>query len=75
MYKNRGGGGSSEMVGGGDRKRIINEALDKHLEKSTRPLNIINNKDKLSMMPSTSNTKLINNNNKPSDGTIFVFLY
>lgn len=65
MYKNRGGGGSSEMVGGGDRKRIINEALDKHLEKSTRPLNIINNKDKLSMMPSTSNTKIINN--KPSD--------
>nr|GEY73394.1 putative casein kinase II subunit beta-4 isoform X1 [Tanacetum cinerariifolium]GEY82899.1 putative casein kinase II subunit beta-4 isoform X1 [Tanacetum cinerariifolium] len=52
------------MVGGGDRKRI-NEALDKHLEKtSSRPLNIIN-KDKLSMMPSTSNTKI--NNNKPSD--------
>ncbi|GJY42023.1 putative casein kinase II subunit beta-4 [Tanacetum coccineum] len=54
------------MVGGGGDRKRINEALDKHLEKtSSRPLNIINNKDKLSMMPSTSNTKI--NNNKPSD--------
>lgn len=44
MYRERvgGGGGSSrsEMVAGGgggplDRKRIINDALDKHLEKSS----------------------------------------
>ena len=44
MYRDRvgGGGGSSrsEMVAGGgggplDRKRIINDALDKHLEKSS----------------------------------------
>ncbi|KVI00548.1 putative casein kinase II subunit beta-4 isoform X1 [Cynara cardunculus var. scolymus] len=64
MYRDRGGSSSrSEMVGGGgagslDRKRI-NDALDKHLEKTSSPstsrvLNINNKeKDKLSM-PSTS---------------------
>ncbi|KAJ9558453.1 hypothetical protein OSB04_013067 [Centaurea solstitialis] len=61
MYRGR--GGSSEMVGGGgaslDRKRI-NDALDKHLEKTSSPstsrvLNINNNKEKEKLaMPSTS---------------------
>ncbi|XP_071719714.1 putative casein kinase II subunit beta-4 isoform X2 [Rutidosis leptorrhynchoides] len=62
MYRDRGGSSSrSEMVGGGgiDRKRI-NDALDKHLEKTSSPstsrvLNINNNKEKEKLtIPSTS---------------------
>lgn len=56
MHRERGGGSSkSEMVGSLDRKRI-NDALDKHLEKSSpstsKGLNI-KDKDRLSV-PSTS---------------------
>lgn len=55
MYRDRGGGSSkSEIVGGTfDRKRI-NDALDKHLEKSnSRVLNISKERSRLAM-PSSS---------------------
>ncbi|XP_038684899.1 putative casein kinase II subunit beta-4 [Tripterygium wilfordii] len=66
MYRDREGGvggfGKSEIVGGGgplDRKRIVNDALDKHLEKSSpstlRGFNI-KDKERLSV-PSTSTGK------------------
>ncbi|KAJ0053693.1 hypothetical protein Pint_00052 [Pistacia integerrima] len=59
MYRDRGGGAKSEIVGGSlDRKRI-NDALDKHLEKSSpstsRALSS-KDKDRLSV-PSTSTGK------------------
>ncbi|KAF9624382.1 hypothetical protein IFM89_010549 [Coptis chinensis] len=68
MYKERGGGVGSKTEMG-DRKRIINEALDKQLEKSssstTRGVGLLlngnnNNKDKeRATAPSTSNVKPI----------------
>ena len=68
MYRDRvgGGGGSSrsEIVGGPlDRKRIINDALDKHLEKSSPSTSRVgglnsSSKDKESLsVPSTSTGK------------------
>lgn len=62
MYRERGGGGSSktEIVGGPlDRKRI-NDALDKHLEKSSPSTSraLANSKDKERLsVPSTSTGK------------------
>lgn len=61
MYRDRGGGGSSksEIVGGPlDRKRI-NDALDKHLEKSSPSTSrALSSKDKERLsVPSTSTGK------------------
>lgn len=84
MYKDRGGGGSSkggEML---DRKRI-NEALDKHLEKSSPSTS--RNKGSAVAVPSTStaagkhvdprdnrsSSTLTANKNKLSEGTLFPF--
>ncbi|KAF5732845.1 putative casein kinase II subunit beta-4-like [Tripterygium wilfordii] len=66
MYRDRGGGvgrsAKSEIVGGRgplDRKRIVNDALDKHLEKSSPSTSRgINTKDKeRSLVTSTSTGK------------------
>lgn len=61
MYRDRGGGSSKpELVGGPfDRKRIINDALDKHLEKSSPSTSrAMTSKDKERLsVPSTSTGK------------------
>ncbi|PIA31083.1 hypothetical protein AQUCO_05300123v1 [Aquilegia coerulea] len=60
MYKERGGVGSKSEVGALDRKRI-NDALDKHLEKSSPSTSrALNGKDKDRIsIPSTSSGKLL----------------
>lgn len=59
MYRDRGVVGSKQEIGHIDRKRI-NEALDKHLEKSSTPISKgLNAKDKERLsVPSTSSGKL-----------------
>ncbi|KAJ8633803.1 hypothetical protein MRB53_027139 [Persea americana] len=59
MYRDRGIVGSKQEIGHIDRKRI-NEALDKHLEKSSTPISKgLNAKDKERLsVPSTSSGKL-----------------
>lgn len=59
MYRDRGGGGSKQEIGPIDRKRI-NEALDKHLEKSSTSISKgLNVKDKERLfVPSTSKMPL-----------------
>ncbi|KFK37273.1 hypothetical protein AALP_AA4G235700 [Arabis alpina] len=80
MYKDRssggggimGGGGSSrsEILGGSggggaiDRKRI-NDALDKHLKKSSTSSRVFVSKDKDSSFPSTSTTKSLRHSRSP----------
>ncbi|XP_077244880.1 casein kinase II subunit beta-1-like isoform X2 [Tasmannia lanceolata] len=59
MYRDRGGGGTKPEIGPLDRKRI-NDALDKHLEKSSPSTSKgLNGKDKDRLsVPSTSSGKL-----------------
>ncbi|RWW23725.1 hypothetical protein BHE74_00023627 [Ensete ventricosum] len=68
MYRERGGCGSKVEIGAVDRKRI-NDALDKHLEKSSPSTSRFLNgkeKDRLSVLSTSSGKqpehRLINNN-------------
>lgn len=81
MYKGRGIGSKSE-IGRIDRKRI-NDALDKHLERSSpstsRGLNNSKDKDRISLLPTSSDKQLDQldqrsasaSKNKCSDGEIY----
>lgn len=85
MYRDRGGGGSSKAGEMLDRKRI-NDALDKHLEKSSPSTS--RNKGSAVAVPSTSaaagklidprdnrtSSTLTASKNKLSDGAFFIFL-
>lgn len=86
MYRDRGGGGSSKAGEMLDRKRI-NDALDKHLEKSSPSTS--RNKGSAVAVPSTSaaagkhvdprdtrsSSALTASKNKLSDGALFVSLF
>ncbi|KAI4338764.1 hypothetical protein MLD38_023780 [Melastoma candidum] len=74
MYGGRSGGGKGEMV---DRKRMINDALDKHLEKSSpstsRADEKAKDKERISV-PSTSSGKSQLKNNCSDGLKFFLFL-